>query len=168
MACKIFIEIKCMLGTWSWFYNLLKIAMIESFFELDGKIYEHCDSVMSIPLRSALADVFMCHFGNIWLENCVTHFKPIVRRLFIDETFLLCQSKGQVQEFTSEIKGNSLLSFLIKISRKNSKFVTTDYRWYCCFHKILDKMLIHRSFRLCPNHPNFHGEIETLKSIFKQ
>ena len=30
------------------FYNLLRIAMVESFFALNGKIYEHCDSVMGI------------------------------------------------------------------------------------------------------------------------
>ena len=31
----------------------------------------------------------------------------------------------------------------------------------------LVEILLHRSFRLCPNYENFHWEIETLKSILK-
>ena len=34
--------------TKNWFHKLLKIAMVESFFVLNGKIYEHYDSVMGI------------------------------------------------------------------------------------------------------------------------
>ena len=53
--------------------------MFESFFIVDGKFYEQCDSVaMGSPFRPTLANVFMCHFENIWWENCTAHFKPIV------------------------------------------------------------------------------------------
>ena len=80
---------------------------------------------MGSPLEPTLANVFMCHFENIWLENCPSHFKPIVYRRFVDETFLLFQSKDHVEKFrnylnkqhknikfTSEIEENGLLSFL--------------------------------------------------------
>ena len=63
-------------------------------------------------------------------------------RRFVDDTFLLFQSKDHVQKFrnylnkqyknitfTSEIEENRSLSFLdIKISRENNKFVTSVYR----------------------------------------
>ena len=44
--------------------------MFELFFIFDGKFYEQCDGVaMDSPLRPTLANVFMCRFENIWLEN---------------------------------------------------------------------------------------------------
>ena len=72
--------------TESSFYKLLKITMFESFFIFDEKFYEQCDDVaMGSPLGPTLANVFMCHFENIWLENCPSHFKPIVYRWFADD-----------------------------------------------------------------------------------
>ena len=42
----------------------------------DGKFYEQCDGVaMGSPLGPTLANVFMCHFENIWLENCSKSFQ---------------------------------------------------------------------------------------------
>ena len=88
--------------TESSFYKLLKITMFESFFIFDGKLYEQCDGVaMGFSLRPTLANVFMCHFENIWLENCPSHFKPIVYRRFVDDTFSLFRSKDHVEKFTN-------------------------------------------------------------------
>ena len=181
--------------TKSSFYKLLKITMFESLFIFDGKFYEQCHGVaMGSPLGPTLANVFMCHFENIWLENCPSHFKPIGYRRFVDDTFLLFRSKDHVEKFrnylnkqhknitfTSAIEENGLLSFLdIKISREN-KFVTSVYRKPTftgvftnfqsflpdIYNRGLIETLLHRSFRLCSNYENFHHEIETLKSILK-
>ena len=84
----------------------------------------------------------MCHFENIWLENCPSHFKPIVNRQFVGDVFLLFRSKYHDEKlrnyltkqhknikFTSEIEKSGLLSFLdIKISRENNSLVTSVYR----------------------------------------
>ena len=97
---------------------------------------------MGSPLGPTLANVFMCHFENIWLENCPSYFKPIVYRRFVDDIFLLSWSKDHVEKFrnylnkqhknikfTSEIEENGSLSFLdIKISHENNKFMTSVYR----------------------------------------
>ena len=119
------------------------MTMFESFFIFDGRFYEQCDGVaMGSPLGPTLANVFMCHFENIWLENCPSHFKPIAYRRFVGDTFLLFRSKDHVEKFrnylnkqhknikfTSEIEENGSLSFLnIKISRENNKFVTSVHR----------------------------------------
>ena len=182
--------------TQSSFYSLLKITMFESFFIFDGKFYEQCDGVaMGSPLGPTLANVFMCHFENIWLENCPAHFKPIVYRRFVDDTFLLFQTKDDVEKFknylnkqhknikfTSEIEENGSLSFLdITITRENNKFVTSVYRKtifsgvFTNFQSFIPKMnkrvllqtLLHRSFRSCSSYENFHRKIETLKSTPK-
>ena len=110
------------------------------------------------------------------MENCPSHFKPIVYRRFVDDTFLLFRSKDHVEKFrnylnkqhknitfTSEIEENGSLSFLdIKVSRENNTFVASDI-----YKRGLIETLLHRSFRLCSNYENFHQEIETLKSILK-
>ena len=61
--------------TKSSFYKLLKITMIQLFFTFNGKFYEQCDGVaMGSPLGPTLANVFMCHFENTWLENCPSYY----------------------------------------------------------------------------------------------
>ena len=86
--------------TKSSFYKLLKITMFESFFIFDRKFYEQCDGIaIGSPLGPTLANVFMCHFENIWLENCSSHFKSIVYTRFVDDTFLLFRSKDLVKKF---------------------------------------------------------------------
>ena len=105
---------------------MLKIAIFESFIIFDGKFHEQYDGVaMGSLLGTTLANVFMCHFENIWLENYLAHFKSIAYRRFVDDTFLLFQTKDHIEKFknylkkqhksikfTSEIEGNGPLSFL--------------------------------------------------------
>ena len=163
--------------TRSSFYKLLKITTFESFFIFDWKFYEQCDAVaMSFSLGPTLANVFMCHFENIWLENCPSYFKPIVYRRFVDDIFLLSWSKDHVEKFrnylnkqhknikfTSEIEENGSLSFLdIKISRENNKFVASVYR-KPTFSGVFTNF---ESF--IPDNKNIRREIETLKSILKR
>ena len=79
---------------------------------------------MGATLGPTLTNDFMCHFESIWLENRLSYFKPVVYRGFVDDTFLLFQSKNHVEKFrnfitkqhknmkfTSEIEENSSLSF---------------------------------------------------------
>ena len=54
---------------------------------------------MGSPLGPTLANAFMCHFENIWLENCPTHFKSLVYRINVDDTFLLFCSTEQAEKF---------------------------------------------------------------------
>ena len=148
---------------------------------------------MGSPLGPTLANVFMCHFENIWLENCPTHFKPIVYRRFVDDTFSLFRAKDRVEKFEnylnkqhknkkfmSEIEENSSL-LDITITHENNTFVISVYRKptfssvFTNFESFIPDMhkrgfietFIQRSFRLCSSYENFHREIETLKSIFK-
>ena len=87
--------------------------MFGSFFIFDGKFYEQCDGVaMGSPLGPTLANVFMCHFENIWLEKCPRSFKPIVYKRFVDDKFLL---------FRSQDHGEKLRNYLNK-QHKNTRF----------------------------------------------
>ena len=89
-----------------------KCIMFESFFIVDGKFYEQCDSVaMGSPFRPTLANVFMCHFENIWWENCTAHFKPIVYRRFVDDTFLLFRTQDHFKKFKNYLNKGSCWKF---------------------------------------------------------
>ena len=94
--------------------------MFESFFIFDGKFYEQCDGVaMGSPLGPTLANVFMCHFENIWLENCPAYFKPIVYRRFVDDTFYSFEQKVMLKSLkvisTNKIKTKNLCRKLRKM-----------------------------------------------------
>ena len=117
--------------------------MFESFFICDRKFYVQCDGVaMGSPLGPTLGNVFMCHFENIWLENCPAQFKPITYRQFVNDTFLLLRAKDRAEKFKNylnkqhknikfmwKIEENGSLSFLdIAITLENNKFVTSVYR----------------------------------------
>ena len=108
--------------TKSSFYNLLKITMFESFFIFDENFYEQCDTVaMDSALGPTLANVFMCHFENIWLENCPSHFKPIVYTRFVDDTFSLFWSKDHVGKFRH---------YLNKQHKKHKIYIRNWRKWF--------------------------------------
>ena len=92
--------------------------MYESFLIFNQK-YKQCDDLpMGSPLGPTLANVFMCHFENIWLENCPTKFKPVVHRRYVDDTFLLFHSTKYVEKFKKYlIKQHKNISFpnIIKV-----------------------------------------------------
>ena len=129
------------------FPRLLEIKMYKSFFIFDQKCYKQYDGVaMSSPLGPTLANLFMCHFEIVWLENCPTRFKPVVYRRYVDDTFLLFHSTEHVEKFkkylnkqhkniasSSEMEQSGSLPFLdIKIRRENNKSVTSVYRKPTC------------------------------------
>ena len=129
----------------------------------------------------------MCHFENIWLENCPAHFKPTFYRRFVDDTFILLWTKGHVEKLknylnkqqknikcASKIEANQSLSFLdMKITSKNNRFVTSVYRkptfsgvltnfesFAPNMHKHgLIETFVYTSFRSCSSYEKFHRKI---------
>ena len=78
----------------------------------------------------------------MWLKNCRYEFKPVIYKRYVDDTFLLFQSKNHNKKFrgylncqhlnikfTSEIEESNSISFLdIKISKVHNSFSTNIYR----------------------------------------
>ena len=89
-----------------------------------------------------LAYAFLCHYEKEWLDNFPSHFKSIVYRRYIDNTFVLFSSKEHLQlfvfymnkqhrciKFTSETEQNYTFSFLdININCQNNQLKTSVYR----------------------------------------
>ena len=97
---------------------------------------------MGSPLGHALANASLCHCGKEWLDNCPSHFKPIMHRRFVDNILFLFASNEHLQsfvdymnkqhrciKFTSETEQNNTFSFLdFNISRQNNQLKTSVYR----------------------------------------
>ena len=54
---------------------------------------------MGSPLGPHLANIFMSHMEKKWLQNCPIDFKPVLYRRYVDDTFLLFNSRDHVQLF---------------------------------------------------------------------
>ena len=165
------------------------MATKESFFKFNNKFYVQVDGVaMGSPLGLILANIFLSHHEENWLNKCPIEFKPSFYRRYVDNIFVLFESsesagsfreymcsKHQNMNFTVEPENVGSLSFLdVKICRKNCKFVTSAYRKptfsgvytnYESFIPTYQKRgLLHtlrrRSFRICCDFKTFHFEID--------
>ena len=183
--------------TKDFFHDLLTICMSESLVLFDGEYYQQIDGVaMGSPLGPTFANIFLCFYERIWLENCPVEFKPVVYRRFVDDTFLLFRSYEHIEKFrayinyqhpnikfTSEIEENNCMSFLdIKITRELNSFSTSVYRKptfsgvftnFDSFIPLSYKTgliwsLLYRAFSLCSSFELFHQGILKLKDIFKR
>ena len=64
-------------------HDLLKPATTESSCLFDNKLFKQIDGVaMSSPLGPTLANVFLCHYEKVWLNECPSQFKPVVYRWY--------------------------------------------------------------------------------------
>ena len=122
------------------FTNLLTMSVKNCHFLFDGKLYHQKDGVsMGSPLGSLFANIFLPFHERTWLADCPHTFKPMFYRRYVDDCFLIFQSKEQVIpfldlvdylnskhpniQFTHELENNGSLSFLdINITRTNGRF----------------------------------------------
>ena len=176
------------------FRDLRNLATKESFFTFNNKFYIQVDGVAMVsPLGPTLANIFLSHHEENWLNKCPLRFKPSFYRRCVDDIFVLFESsepadsfreymssKHQNINFTVEKENVGSLSFLdVKACRKNGKFVTSVYRKptfsgvftnYERFIPTYQKRgllhtLLHRGFSICCDFKTFHFKIDHLKSI---
>ena len=81
-------------------FKLLETVTSESTFVFDFLLYKQIDGVaMSSLLGPTITNAFLCHYEKEWLDNCPSHFKPIVYRSYVDDIFVLFSSKEHLQSF---------------------------------------------------------------------
>ena len=124
------------------FRDLQNLATKESFFTFN-KFYTQVDGVaMGSPIGPILANIFLSHHEENWLNKYPIKFKPSFYRRYVDDFFVLFESPKSAHSFRKymsskhqninftveqEIVG-SLLFLDVKICCKNGKFVTSVYR----------------------------------------
>ena len=103
--------------------------------------YKHFDGVaMGSPLGPTLANLFLVYYEHKWLDNCPLQFRPKFYRRYVDDIFVLFESKDHVKKFlsymnshhpnikfTCEKEQNNSMPFLdISITRTDRGFKTSD------------------------------------------
>ena len=176
------------------FRDLLNLATKESFFAFNINFYIQVDGVaIGSPLGPILANFFLSHHEENWLNKCPIKFKPSFLEGKLMIFFVLFESsesadlfrkympsKHQNINLTVEKENFGSLSFLdVKICRKNGKFVTSVYRKptfngvftsYESFVPTYQKrgllhILLHRSFSISCDFKTFHFKIDHLMTI---
>ena len=179
------------------FRDLLNLVTKESFFAFNNKFYIQVDDVtIGFPLYPILANNFLSHHEENWMNKHPIEFKPSFYRRYVDDIFVLFESpdspqshleymspKHQNINFTVEYGNIGSLLFLdVKICRKNGKFATSVYRkpifsgvftnyesFILTYYKRgLLRTLLHRSFNIFSDFKTFHLEIDHLKTIIKK
>ena len=123
-------------------HKLLSLTATDCCFIFDSKVFKQKDGVaMGNPLGPTLANAFLAHYEKKWLNDCPSHYKPIMYKRYVDDTFLIFKSASHIPlfleymnsrhnniEFTSESEENGKLAFLdILIDRQETGFSTSIY-----------------------------------------
>ena len=89
---------------------MLNFATKNSIFYFDGKVYEQIEGMaMGSSLGPSMANIFLCHYETIWLENCPSEFKPIFYRRYIDDTVILFKDPTHAKKFEEYIFGGLIM-----------------------------------------------------------
>ena len=63
-------------------------------------IFQQVDGVaLGSPLGPSLANAFLAHYEQIWLNNCPDEFKPVYYKRHVDDVFVLFQSLQHLEKF---------------------------------------------------------------------
>ena len=142
-------------------------------FYFDNSLYCQIDgTAMGSPWGPTLASAFSCHYEKEWLNSCTTEFKPKVYKRYVDDIFVMFQSRDHIKRFV-EINQNRFSFWDIKIitntqkksfetsiySKNTLSFLPITYKF-----GLLETMLFH-CFSIWSSYEKFHEEI-MLKEIF--
>ena len=180
------------------FRELMKIATQESHFQFLGIFYDQIDGVaMGSPLGPTLANIFMNHLEEQFVDQIKTKFGVLVWLRYVDDIFILIKDLSNMEKvldfinglhnnikFTYEIEKDCVLPFLdVKVLRKDKLgFITSIYRKktftgvYLNWNSLtsrryktgLIKCLLNRSWRICSDLKLFHLEVLKIKVILRR
>ena len=86
--------------THKFFEGLLSLSVKDILFLFNNQLFSQVDVVgMGNPLDPTFANLFLCHHGTNWLNNCPLHFKPKLDRRYVDDTFLLFSDPSHIPLF---------------------------------------------------------------------
>ena len=122
------------------FKYLLTLATKESYFLFGGELCQQVDGVaMASSLGPTLANIFLCHYEDIWLRNCSLECKPSYYKHCAVFLFLF-ESKTQVESFKN----------FMNICHPKMKFTFEKKKQNNCFNfldlKVMIKFLPHRFY----------------------
>ena len=82
------------------FEKLLRPALCSNCFFFDGIVYQQVDGVaMGSPLGPSLANAFLAHYEQTWLNDCPIEFKPVYYKRYVEDIFVLFRSPHHLEKF---------------------------------------------------------------------
>ena len=178
------------------FEKLLRAALCNNDSLFDDIVYQQVDGVaMGSPLGLTLANAFLAHYEQIWLNDCADVFKPVYYKRYEDDLFVLFRSLYHLEKFneylntkhanikfSNEKEVNRSLPFLdVLILRNNKGFTTTVYHkpTFSGVYSNLNSFiadeykhgliftLIFRIFSIAWGFSKIHEEVNYLKNVLK-
>ena len=75
---------------------------------------------MGYPLRSLLTNAFLTYREQIWLNRCALENRPLYRRRYGDDIFVLFKSCDYLKRFKTHFNScHANMSFIIENEQKN-------------------------------------------------
>ena len=177
--------------------ELLSLATKECYFLFNGSLYKQIDGVsMGSCLGPSLANIFMCYMERKWLNDCPEDLKPLLYKRYVDDTFLVFETRYQIPrfleylntkhhniEFTAEVEENKTLSFLDIHVHNASNGISTSVFRKSTFTGLMSKFqsatpmkykmnlimtLVTRAYKICSSYISLHKELEFLRSILRK
>ena len=78
------------------FKCLLTLGTKESCFLYDGEYQQVYVVAMGSPLGPTLANIFLCHYEDIWLRNCSLECKPSYYKRYVEDIFVFLSRKSKL------------------------------------------------------------------------
>ena len=179
------------------FRKLLELALNDSYFRFDGKIYKQADGLaMGSSLSPIIANIFLDKFERNLLSGCPIDCKPRFYRRYLDDTFIIFNNEAEAKKFfqysnsqhnrikfTYEPENNEKLSFLdVTVHKSDNKFNTSIFRkktftgqgsnffssLYFPYKCSVIRTLIDRAYTLSSSYQIFHVEIDCLRNFFQK
>ena len=102
--------------------QLLALSVKSSCFLFNDVYYKQVDGVaMGSPLGPTLANLFLVSYDHKWLKKCPLQFRPKYYRGYIDDIFLMFESRDHVKKFLKYMNSRHpkiLDIFVTRISNK--------------------------------------------------
>ena len=123
--------------------NLKSLATKESYFIFNNILYKQIDGVaMWSPLGPSLANAFLTHHEQDWLDSSPLEYRLLYYRRYVDDIFVLFKSSDHLKRFQSylnschvsmtftiETEQENKISFLdVSVIRGQGEFITSVYR----------------------------------------
>ena len=170
------------------FEKLLRAALCNNYFLFDDIVHQQVEGVaMGSPLGPSLANAFLAHYEQIWLNDCPDEFKPVYYKRYGDDIFARFRSPHHLEKFNEYLNTKHAnikfrLKLAVLISRNNKSFTTTVYHKptfsgvYSNFNSfIADEYkhgliftLLFRIFSIISDFSKFHEEVNYLKNVLKK
>ena len=179
------------------FERMLNNCLQNNIFLFNGNVYEQVDGCpMGGCISPTMANIFLCHYEKIWIDQCPVEFKPVLYKRYVDDSFLLFRHKSHVEKFhqyinskhgrikfTVENERDNILPFLdIKITKLPDGFETGTYRKPThtglgmkansavsnTYKRGLVKCLLDRATKINSTRTGLCREIQHLKKFFCQ